>query len=387
MHGAGHGIWALLGLVLLAAPTAKAADPEPPPSEGPRAQGEVREPVDAMIEIERAPGAEACPDAAAVFGAIARLFPERPFRQTADVSTSAASAHITIRPRSPGYEAVVTVLRPRRGERVISEKDENCRGLADALALAFVMLVEPPDSTATAGGGTEATGAAELSTSTPSAAPLPPNSAQKTSAPEPTTPAHTNGTGATEPARKHALYAELGASGVGGLGLLSEPALGAAAALELVHTSGWGVSLHGVRLWSPPADAQDGSVTLTVWALLVGPCYRGRLSTKSSLDGCLLYGVGSQHADVKGFQDTVSGPFPWMVLVPTFGYRLDFTRALGGFVRVGPVFQLLPQSFSVRVDEGTDTAQVAAAPKLGVMAELGLTFGGDLFLMRFGDRG
>jgi hypothetical protein len=348
----------------------------------PHAQAEPRaadEPVEAEIDIEQAPGSEVCPDKEAVFRSIRRLFPERDFRQSKDASRSTARARVTIRPLSPGHEAVLTLLPPRAGERVIREQDEDCRGLADALALAFVMLVAPPEPGVSSENESDATksGAASAATSPDVPGAAPPSSKpavpqKKTRAPD-TVPASPRGP---------RLYrAGVGASLVGGLGVLSEPALGFAAELELFHRTGFGLSLQGLRLWSEPAEGQGGSVTLTLWGLLVAPCYRHRLGPASRLDACLRVGVGSQHAEVKGFLSPQSGGFPWLVLVPSLGFRQGFAeleRSLSGFVRVGLVGQLRPQAFSVRLADGSDV-QVASAPKVGVMTEVGLMFGADVF--------
>lgn len=361
MSRAVQGLGALLGAVLSFATPARGAEPEAPT---PPARHDGR-PLDALIAIDRAPGSDVCPDAPALFRAMARLFPERAFRQATAASQSVASAHITIRPLPPGYEAVVSVLQPRRGERVILEKAEDCRGLADALALAFVMLVEPPQSE-TAQGEPEAPAAATPATEPPAAAP------------RRDTAAALRDTQPQEP--ESSFHADLGASAIGGVGLLSEPALGAAGGLDVVHVSGWGASLQGMRLSSPPSRAEGGSVTLTLWGVSLGPCYRGRLSPRSSLDGCVRFGFGSQHAEVERFREPKTGNFPWMVLVPALGYRHILVDPLSGFVRVGPVVQLRPQSFSVRVAEAAGgVAKVAAAPNVGVMAELGLAFGGRIF--------
>ena len=75
--------------------------------------------VEAVIEIERAPGSQACPDKEAVFRSIQRLFPERQFHRGSAGAESTARAHVTIRPLAPGHEAVLTLLPPRHGERVI----------------------------------------------------------------------------------------------------------------------------------------------------------------------------------------------------------------------------------------------------------------------------
>jgi len=351
---------ALFGLALLAAPVARAES------------SSASAPVEVVIEIEQAPGSEACPDKEAVFRSIQHLFPERTFRRGSAGSKGTAHARVTIRPLAPGHQAILTLLPPGHGERVIQAEDEACRGLADALALAFMMLVapiEPVDPLAAA----ETKPAATLPDT--SATPEPKPSARQESA---RTPVRTPESAPRPPAYR----AGFGASFVGGLGLLSEPALGAAGEIELFHRRGWGLSVQGLRLWSQPAEAEGGSVTLTLWGLLLAPCYRLPLGARAGLDACLRFGMGSQHASVQGFLTPESGNFPWLVLVPSVGYRQGLPGlgdVLSGFVRVGLVGQLNPQSFSVRRADGSGNVEIASAPTLGVMTEIGLMFGSGLF--------
>jgi hypothetical protein len=107
------------------------------------------------------------------------------------------------------------------------------------------------------------------------------------------------------------------------------------------------------------------------------------LSAAAGFDACLRFGLGSQKAEVKGFISPQSGSYPWLVLVPQLGYRHGFPGMgdlLSGFVRIGLVGQLLPQSFSVRLADGSgDNLQIAGAPRFGVMADVGLIFGTRLF--------
>jgi hypothetical protein len=355
---AGHCFAAFSGLALF---TPASAEAQTVANDGP---------VEAVIELERAPGSQACPDKEAIFRSIQRLFPEREFHQGKSRSDSTARARVTIRPLSPGHEAVLTLLPPRRGERVIREEDEDCRGLADALALAFVMLVAPPDSSAeTSPPGATSPDAPPASPPTP-AAPIT-KSAQPENTAVPERVPETRR--ATRPFR-----AGFGASLVGGLGVLSEPALGAGGEVELFHERGFGLSLQGLRLWSLPAEAQGGSVKLTLWGLLLAPCYRMRLGGTGRLDACLRLGLGSQHASVEGFQAAESGSFPWTVLVPAVGYRHGLPglgELLSGFIRVGFVAQLRPQSFSLRREDTGENVPVASAPTFGVMTDVGLVFG------------
>jgi len=349
-----------LGLALLAAPELRAQ-----PSSAPQ-------PVDAIIEIVQAPGSEACADKEAVFRSIHRLFPDREFRQGSTsngASENTASARVTIRPLSPGHEAILTLLPPRQGERVIRDEDESCRGLADALALAFVMLVAPPENSSEPGAVVAANPEATTPNNPEPAHPKPPAPEEPVPVP-PRTP---------EPSpRTRSFRAGIGASFVGGFGVLSEPALGVAGDLEVFHERGWGLSVQGLRLWAAPAEAEGGSVTLTLWGLLVGPCYRFRLGDTGRLDGCLRFGIGSQHAEVQGFISPESGNYPWEVLVPSVSYRYGLAglgERLSGFVRLGFVAQLRPQSFSVRQADSEETLEIASAPKFGVMTDIGLVFG------------
>jgi hypothetical protein len=363
----GQRLGALLGLALLAVPDHAQAQ-----------QVDLPAPVEAALEIEQAPGSEHCPDKEAVFRSIKRLFPEREFRLSSDKSSRTATARVSIRPLPPGHQAVLTLLPPRQGQRVIHEHEEDCRGLADALALAFVMLVAPPDPETEpelAGNAPPGRAAAD-SPATGTAAPP-----SKPAEPETSVREAERAAPAASAARSY--RAGIGASLVGGLGLLSEPALGGAGEIELFHQSGFGLSLQGLRLWSLPAEAEGGSVTLTLWGLLVAPCYRLRVSVAAGLDACLRLGIGSQHAEVKEFLSPQSGSYPWLVLVPQIGYRQGLPglgELLSGFVRIGLVGQLRPQSFSVRLADGSgETLQIASAPKFGVMADIGLIFGTRLF--------
>ena len=376
---------ALLAAALLATPRVRAN----PAQNSKRTPQAAERAMAAVIEIERAPGSEVCPDSESVFRSIARLFPERAFQRSTDVYTSAASARVSIRPLTSGHEARMITLLPRRGERVIVERDQDCHGLADALALAFVMLVQAPDSNSPLAVAGATSAASERAT------PLDPatrDSGSKSPLPNEATPsralvcapasARAPSSGARIARGARRVRTEVDASIVGGYGVLDEPALGAAAGVELYDQSGWGFSLQGVRLWSLPAEVRGGSITFTLWGLLLGPCYRAQLGAASRLDACLRLGVGSQYVAVEQFLTPQPGNFPWLTLTPTLGYGLGFTESLSGFLRIGPIVQLRSQSFSV-IDGAGAPAPMVAGPSVGVLAELGLNFGEEFLLTRF----
>lgn len=328
------------------------------------------EPVATWLQVERAAGSEACPQTEDVFAAIARLFPERDIRQSDDAARSDASAHIEIRPTSEGHVAIVNVTLPRPGQRVILANDAACTGLGDALAVALTGLVDPAADEADS-----APGRKPLTAPCPSTAPprdetkslretlvaSPPESDRRTQAPPP-------------------FRVEAEGAAVGGLGLLSEPAWGAAFGFDVVHTRGFGFTLQGLRLWSPAREAEGGRITLTLWAALAGASYRVRLGPSSSIDAGLSLGAGRQYAEVQGFSAPRSGGYPWMVLAPLLRYHRRVAELLDATVALGGTGQLQRQSYSVSLNDGTDArAEVAPAPTLGVIAELGLTFGSSVF--------
>jgi len=363
----------LVGTNTVALPTH--ADPQLPACGSGGVQAAQARQLGTLLEIERAEGSWSCPDTDAVFRAIAKLFPERALRRSTDPSDVVASARVQIRPVSVGHEALVAVTHPKRGERVILDRDFDCRGLADALAVALVLLVEPPEAPRNPDASRELAPpsevpSAELPTAT---APKPKSALEPEVATEralskgsPTIPK------ASSP-RKKSLGAEARTAVVGGVGVLSKPALGAGVGLDLFHQSGWGLTLHGLRLWSSPAESQGGSVTLTLWAAALGPCYRYRIGSNFSLDTCVRFAVGVQHSAVDGFVEPASGNHPFMTVGPVLRVQQNFGRVLGGFVSLGGFGQLRPQSFSVKSGDATpQTIEIAAAPRVGLMAELGL---------------
>lgn len=241
--------------------------------------------------------------------------------------------------------------------------------MADALALAFVMLVAPAENSAEPASANAPSSPAAQATTAPPKPPANPEERVNLAVLE-RPPEARRSTGS--------FRAGFGASFVAGLGVLSKPALGAGGEAELFHERGFGLSLQGLRLWALPADALGGSVTLTLWGLLLAPCYRQRVGGTGRFDACLRFGLGSQHANVTGFDAAQSGNYPWQVLVPSIGYRHGLPgwgELLSAFVRVGFVAQLRAQSFSLRREDSGENVPIIGAPTFGAMADIGLVFG------------
>src|SRR5512138_2634383 len=145
--------------------------------------------VRTWLEIHRDRSSSLCPSEQSVFGAIARLFPAAPIRRSMDESQASASAVVSVRRTTQGgHEALIRVTRPREGERVIVDQDPGCEGLADALAVALVMLIEPERAAAPPN---VAAGDPPRNVTSPNPAPsttAPPYTAPSTTAPPNTAP-------------------------------------------------------------------------------------------------------------------------------------------------------------------------------------------------------
>ncbi len=144
------------------------------------------------LEVTRAPGSCVCPNAGGIVYTAAKLFPDMPLRLARPDDSSAPRVEIAVEPVEGGHSAV---LRSSGGERKIVDWDVQCRGLGEALAVALVVWVAPPAASPRA------------SPSTPVEADLwrdPPRSDE----------------------RRWQLGVEAG--GLGGVGLLGEPAFGGA---------------------------------------------------------------------------------------------------------------------------------------------------------------
>lgn len=334
-----------------------------------------------MLEIHRTPGSEQCPDVEGVFGAITRMFPERAIRQAADSAHAAARASVRIRPTVGGHEAVVTVSLPRAGERVIVDDEPNCAGLADALAVCLVMLMdlEAQPNDASPAPQPRRTATCE----TPECrAPRRQNQKKVSKLPgvtvtTPPSPRTTTRSVDGNASRKPRWRTDASAGAVGGVGLLKPPGLGVALGLELFYRERWGIALQGLRFWTERIESQGGSLTFTLWGGMTDFCFRQRVGGASAVDGCLRLGLGSQTAEAQGYATNLEPRALWLVTGPSARVLHRFTNSFGGFVGLGLLGHLRPQKFSVGKGEGAAGREtVAEAATLGFVATVGLSFGG-----------
>lgn len=132
-------------------------------------------PPSTSIGVTRAAGAESCPDAAAIAGAVASAMPDR------DVAAVAAdwSGTIGLRvdvafAREPGgYQAMIVSSGALAGERTISNRSDTCTALAQAVVASVVVVVDNAREVGATSAPDTASGAATAAPSTPAAQPAP----------------------------------------------------------------------------------------------------------------------------------------------------------------------------------------------------------------------
>lgn len=334
-----------------------------------------------FLLVQREPGSELCPDADAVFRAMQTLYPERAFHRVGATEQAVASARVVVRPTPHGHEATVQTLSPRPGQRVIVDQDANCRGLGDALAVAFAVLLDASDEAAppvidhsppTVPMNLVPT-SAEPEVIVPATAPTAPPATKSSSAPhQPQTP--------TKPARAVAIPSWSTHGRVGALGSvfeLTQPAIGVAAGGDLFHQSGLGLELAALGLWAQPAKAGEGSIAVSRYGARLGVCYQRTAFARSQYFLCAEFGAGSQRSRTEGFaivfEDARNDA--WLTLGPKLGYLQELSTWLHGVVSLGLASNLVRNNLVVA---GNPALRVEAQ-LLGLSAEIGLRLAGPRF--------
>jgi hypothetical protein len=187
----------------------------------------------ADLRVERAEGAESCPDAAA--------FVERMGDGGAPSLTGRGSIEVRFEPTAEGYRARVQM--PGGKHRVLADDAPTCDGLAEATALAVKLAFELDEPPAVA----------------PAASP----------------PLRDEDSGAAELVGPRAAGAEISASGVLAVGLASPaaPGLRAGAAL-LLGRDRWSIGVTGIVLPAQAREVAGGTVRVSVLGGGVEGCRR-----------------------------------------------------------------------------------------------------------------
>lgn len=336
-----------------------------------------------LIAVDRAPGAESCPDADAVFRSMVSLYPERWLQRATVPEQAATSARVTIRPTQAGYEARVNVIWPRPGERVLVEPDPSCRGLGEALAVALsvftdeksIPAVTPPADTTTVArmdvpAGTSAEGKEPRKPPGTTTEKESAFVAKAAASPKPLALA-----GSAAPARSSWSLLVRG-SGAAAYGVLNRPMVGGLFGIGLLHRSGFGIDIGAVGLWASPEQDGSGSIAVSRVGAIFGLCHERQFWSKGSYRLCAELGIGDQSVSTDGFPEVWSAARHdrWSSVGAKLGYVQELVGSLDGFVALGVQANLDRDNFLVRGSSAAVRTQVA-----GLVADLGLRWSGVRF--------
>jgi hypothetical protein len=294
------------------------------------------------LEVARTPDAAACPDARRLSQTVEALFDASVVRLAGSAKDAALSVAISIARGDAGYAAVVRVENERWSERRIVDRDPDCRGLPEALAVAVVLLVEPH---------AESRRREQNPGFAASAAP-------------------------SEPARRqratHFAVEGSGLFGTGLLGALGSPTFGAALGASVSH-GGPGFRVRGLRLLRQAESYAPGTVELDAWAMAFGPCWRFALPRGLALWPCVELGLGRQRAEARGFTVNGGDAAPFRVLLTGATLDVPLAGPLHATAFVGGAFRLHRQNYFI--DDESVEIQPKAAPFLGLGLAMAFKFG------------
>jgi hypothetical protein len=295
------------------------------------------------LELTRTDDAQQCPDADRVWQSVNTLFPGKHVHASADSKRSNERVSISVSHKLEGYEAIFSIESEPGAESHLVDPDEQCQGLADALAVALILRLDPERER-------------EPKRATESRQVSPP--------PRPEV--------AFEQPRVTWLAAE--GSAIAGAGLLSDlaqPSFGTAFGFA-VNRQGIGLRARALRLISTPTLVSGGSVHVDLWAALLGPCWRFTLSRRWALDPCLELGLGRQHGIAQDFPVHREASATWLGIAPTITLSAEVSGPLRATLAAGGVALVRGQRYAV------DGRVVAEQPPFGLLISLGLSVGWNI---------
>jgi len=294
-------------------------------------------------EIQRTPEALSCPDEAELWHSVNALFGQELVQPATAPAAATLAVRVVVERHEAGFRAIVQAEAEPTLGRSIVDPSPDCRGLADALAVALVLLVEPD------------------------ATPLPRTAPHRAVPHEPPiTPAPT-------PVRRSVdwsldLAAVAGAGLLGNWDLLSVGGLAGGA----LHYESFGLRVRALRLVTPPDSFEEGRVHLGLWAGSFGPCWRFQLRGRWSLSPCVELGIGAQKAEPRNFEVQQARTAPWRVVTVGLTLLAPIDSLLYAHASLGGALRLHREHFII------DGRVAEAQPWVAPFVSVGLSVGGTL---------
>lgn len=303
----------------------------------------------AELNVERAAGAESCPDEGSLRRAVQALGNDA----VAKRDPLGASVRFG-RDETQAFTAVIELFGGGRGRRELSAHGDDCQELADAVAVAVAMALDGSQS-----GAAEPT-PPQVEQTKPASALVPPRARSRTQAVQ-VTPPHEPATRSTRPLRL-ALGPELGL-GYDLVGSVPSLTLRGLVSLE---SGRYQLGLSGI--WIQPRDISyaPGRVEVALWAGALHFCVGGAPTAKPSWALCPALLAGEFRAKARGYDFNGSQRHAWFAFAASGALRFPITRRVSVELRSSVIVPLERERLIVR-----NVGRAFESPAVGGMFELG----------------
>lgn len=321
-------------LLVAALGTALAADVEASPSH-------------ASLVVTRGEGAEDCPDAVTLRARVASIAGADAVAATPDASRRTWLQVEFVRVLS-GYRATISASGARKGTRSIDDVGPSCSNVADAVAIAVVMLTDPA-----------------VDPPKPESVPAP------VLQPRPILPAAADRPVVTRPPPATAeLELGLGASGGAAIAVIEHavPLVEGGAHVRLGELVMFGAGAGYV--FEDRAAEATGSVDLDLVYAYGRACVRAHESPHNRLAVCVDPMFGSLRGSGDDYATISSRRLPWLAAAASAELHSLLSASLLWSARVRVLVPLIRQGFSVVV--GDERASAFSVPPIGGMLLLGV---------------
>jgi hypothetical protein len=312
-----------------------------------RADGPVQVPR-LRVSWVREEAARSCPDVRGVERAVRERLGRDPFADTAELAAEVLLDH-----DETGFVARIQLRTSQgelQGERIL-RSDQSCTTLADAVALALALYIDPDAALA------------------PRASPQPPAAPAASHAERLTSPRQAPAPAPAAPAGPRGPRGSLSGAAALAHGLLPGIAVGARLEGELALGAGFRLLASGV--FFPEQSTGGGDFAFGLGAGGLGGCYEVHVG-RVALAPCAALVAGELHSVVRNLEPTRPGGHLWLAASLLARLRVGLVSSVFAELGAGAWLPFTPERFRVMGRSQTVFSQSAAAPALAL--GIGTTF-------------
>lgn len=300
----------------------------------------------AELRVERAPGAESCPDEASLLRAVQALGSD------AAAKREPLRASVRFAREAQAFTAAIELFGSGKGRRTLSAGGDDCRELADAVAVALALALDGSQARATEPEAPKV----EQARAEP-ASPKPP---QSQPAPQPIP--------ALEPPKRSSrpLHVTVGPEiGVGYNLLGGVPSLALRGLLSL-ESGHYQLGFSGIWLQPRELAYGPGRVEIGIWAGALHFCAGGAPTANPAWALCPALLAGQFLAKASGYDANGSKQQAWFALAASGTLRFPITRRVGIELRLSGIVPFERDRLVVR-----NVGRAFETPAVGGMLEIG----------------